>query len=103
MPPCLLLRDLHLRTYAHGANVTSLTEKVAYSTAITHTLDWMGLEGAPLLRAVWHSMEPEEGPQFRASFKAIFGLSFWDLVDELEESDDESLSASSNLPCQNLQ
>ena len=47
--------------------------KVAYSTAINYTLEW--------IRAVWHAMEPEEGPQFRASFKAIFEHFFWDLVD----------------------
>ena len=72
-------------------------KKVAYSTAINYTLEWMGLDGAPLLRAVWRAVEPEEGPQFRASFRAIFGYSFLDLVDQWEESEDESLSASTTL------
>ena len=58
---------------------------VAYSTAVGHFAEWLGLQGAPLLRAVWSSMEPEEGPEFCASFEVIFGQPFWPLVMHLEE------------------
>ena len=62
--------------------------RIAYSTAVGHCAEWMGLKGAPLLRAVWQAMEPAEGPEFCASFEKIFGSPFWPLVHHLEGEDE---------------
>ena len=62
--------------------------RIAYSTAVGHCAEWMGLKGAPLLRAVWQAMEPAEGPEFCASFEKIFGNPFWPLVHHLEGEDE---------------
>ena len=62
--------------------------RIAYTTAVGHCAEWMGLEGAPLLRAVWQAMERAEGPEFCASFDKIFGSPFWPLVHHLEGEDE---------------
>ena len=64
--------------------------RIAYSTAVGYYAEWMGLKGAPLLRAIWQAMEPSEGPEFCASFEAIFECPFWQLVHHLESEDEES-------------
>ena len=66
--------------------------RIAYSTAVGHYSQWMGLKGAPLLRAVWQAMEPAEGPEFCASFEKIFGRPFWPLVHHLEGALEAPLS-----------
>ena len=63
--------------------------RVAYSTAVGYYAEWIGLQGAPLLRAIWQAMEPSEGPEFCASFAAVFECPFWQLVYHLESEDEE--------------
>ena len=67
--------------------------RIAYSTAVGCYAEWIGLKGAPLLRAIWQAMEPSEGPEFCASFEAVFESPFWQLVHHLESEDEESEDA----------
>ena len=65
--------------------------RVAYAEAVYNVLGWIGLDKAPLLKAVWSAMEPDEGPEFRASFLAVFAVPFWPLVRQLEMQDADNM------------
>ena len=77
------------------ASVRAWGKQYMVSGVSPNTWLFMGLQGAPLLRAVWLSMEPEKGPEFCASFEVIFGQPFWPLVMHLEESQGDTQGDSS--------
>ena len=62
--------------------------RVAYSTAVGHYAEWMGLKGAPLLRAVWQQWNQQKDPNFAHPLKNFFGSPFWPLVHHLEGDDE---------------
>ena len=60
---------------------------VRHLEATQVSLGWLALDKAALLRVVWEAQKPREGPDFTASFRAVFGLDFWAVGKRLEAED----------------
>ena len=94
-PPARAVPDpqLQIPNLAHGKDMGQyiidamrehgFPEEVAIEHARNVWRSWLDLQGHHLLQAIWNAQEPKDGPEFAASFMAIFERDFLDLLGSL--------------------